>query len=798
VLKYRGAVFAIVLLLAWPQFTLAQVSVAPGLPATEAPRTARLYAIYQQKVGSYAVHTQHLNADGSPKYVNALVEEDSPYLKQHVHNPVNWFAWGEEAFARAEAENKPIFLSIGYATCHWCHVMARESFDDEQIAEILNRHFISIKVDREQHPDIDEIYMTGVQLISGRGGWPMSNFLTPQGKPFFGATYYPPAQFTQLLQRIAEVWDSSEQRLRADADTISERINQMLAVTEAADIAPGVLDQAVATALKDHDAAEGGFGAPPKFPNETLLLFLLDQLRRADNAPLQKALDHTLHKMAQGGLYDQVGGGFHRYSVDGEWLVPHFEKMLYNQALLARVYAEAYQLTGEAFYASVARETLDYVLRDMRDSNGCFYSATDADSEGEEGVFFVWTPQQLESVLNESDRQWAQSIYGVTSQGNFEGSNILHLRRSYVEIAAREQLSITQLYQRIAAIKRQLYEAREQRIHPLRDEKVITGWSAMMITALTQGAIALSDKRYLQAAEQCALYLYQHHWNERDEQLWRIGWQGEASVPAVQEDYAYFIEALIALFDATAQQQWLTRAERLTDRMVAIFWDTRQGGFFAGTESAHTPTIVRAKSTGDGAIPAGNSVALRILDQLGSRTGEFRYRELFLKTLAAVASSLNRYPLSATYTLAAISNHQAGEAGELVYFADGHIAARLQPGQASGQFNLQVSIDEGWHINADQVLQEELIPTQVSAANKGWQLEQLVFPPAQEVRLGFQAETLRVLQGEIIITALSTPPDDSAGPLRILLTLQACDDSHCLPPQTRTLVLRVAGESLPL
>jgi uncharacterized protein YyaL (SSP411 family) len=518
--------------------------------------------------------------------------------------------------------------------------MARESFDDVRIAEILNRHFISIKVDREQHPDIDEIYMTGVQLISGHGGWPMSNFLTPDGKPFFGGTYYPPQQFTELLQRVAELWRNNEGRLREDANAISDRINQLLAVSEAAKISPGVLDQAVATALDNYDETEGGFSAAPKFPNETLLLFFLDRLRRADNSPLQAAFEHTLHKMAQGGLYDQVGGGFHRYSVDAQWLVPHFEKMLYNQALLARVYGEAYQLTGEAFYATVLRETLDYVLRDMRDANGCFYSATDADSEEEEGLFFVWTPQQLKSALSESDAQWVQRIYSVTEQGNFEGSNILHLPHSYKEIAAREQLTVAQLYHRIEKIKRQLYQHREQRIHPLRDEKVITAWSAMMTTAMTRGAIALSDKRYLQAAQQCAQYLYQHHWDEQNNQLWRIGWQGEASVAAAQEDYAYFIEALIALFDATADGQWLTRAQRLTDQMITIFWDDSQGGFFAGTESLDTPNIVRAKSTGDGAIPSGNSVALRILDQLWSRTGEFRYREYFTQTLAAMAAGI--------------------------------------------------------------------------------------------------------------------------------------------------------------
>ncbi len=796
-MNQAGKSLALALLLSWPALLSGQAIVAPGLAVTEQVRAQRLYRIYQRKVGSYAVHTQHLNADGSPKYVNALVEEDSPYLKQHIHNPVNWYPWGEEAFARAKLENKPIFLSIGYSTCHWCHVMARESFDDEAIATILNRHFISIKVDREQHPGIDDIYMTGVQLISGGGGWPMSSFLTPEAKPFFGATYFPPQQFTQLLQRVAQIWGSSEARLRADADTISERINQLLAATDAAEISPGVLSGAVDTALGNYDAFEGGFSAAPKFPNETLLLFMLDQLRRAEQLPLQVAVDHTLHKMAQGGLYDQVGGGFHRYSVDANWLVPHFEKMLYNQALLARVYTEAYQLTGEAFYAIIARETLDYVLRDMRDANGCFYSATDADSEGEEGTFFLWTPQQLKQVLDKSDGQWLQAIYGLSDGGNFEGSNILHLSQSYKDIAAGVPQSVAQLYQRIALIKQQLYRAREQRIHPLRDEKVITGWSAMMITALAQAGGTLSDTRYLLAAEQCADYLYQNHWDKDQQQLWRIGWQGNASVPAAQEDYAFFIEALITLYDVTAQRQWLDKSVALADRMVALFWDGKHGGFFTGIQPSTTPSIVRAKSTGDGAIPSGNSVALRSLDQLASRTGDFRYRELFVKTLAALAPGINRYPLSATYALSALGNHQDGEVSDVMYFAEGHITARLRGDAGSGEFSLQLSMDQGWHINADEVLQSELIATQVATADEGWHLEQLYYPPAQEVSLSFQSEPLRIWQGEVTVSGVVAGPGGGASPLRILLTLQACDDSHCLPPQTRTLVRLVSGARIP-
>tara|TARA_R110001599_G_scaffold337686_1_gene556215 strand:+ start:33443 stop:35833 length:2391 start_codon:yes stop_codon:yes gene_type:complete len=789
-----SSIIAVTLLLSCPPLVTAQVDPLPGLQSTEFARTARLYSLYQQKTGSYTVHTQHRNSDGSPKYINALIAEYSPYLKQHAHNPVNWFPWGEEAFARARAENKPIFLSIGYSTCHWCHVMARESFDDEHIAEILNRHFVSIKVDREQQPDIDEIYMTGVQLISGRGGWPMSNFLTPEAEPFFGATYFPPQQFAQLLLKVNEIWHSSEVRLREDAHNISGQIQRLLSDSKSDDVSTQILTQAATAASEKYDKAGGGFSAAPKFPNETLLLFILDQLRRADNAPLQAALEHTLHRMAQGGIYDQVGGGFHRYSTDDKWLVPHFEKMLYNQALLARVYSQAYQLTGKRFYAHILREILDYVLRDMRDAHGCFYSASDADSEEKEGTFFVWTPKQIERVLNPSDAQWVQGVYDITEGGNFEASNILHMPRSYEDIAAEEQVPVAQVYARLENIKAQLYKHREKRIHPLRDEKVITAWSAMMTTAMAQAAVSLSDERYLLAAQQCAQSLYQQQWNEEDGQLWRIGWQGKASVEAVQEDYAFFSEALITLFDSTADKQWLTRAQAITNQMIERFGDARHGGFFAGSESATTPVIVRAKSTSDGATPSGNSVALVVLEKLWRRTGEFHYKAQFIHALAAMAKAINRYPLGATYALLAVSNHQAGEAGDLVYFAEGHVVARLLAEDKTQHFTLQLSIDPDWHINANQVLQEALIPTQVSVANLDWQLDQLVFPPAVEIRLDFQDEPLRVLQGQVSARGQVSQRGSGTEPLRLQLTLQACDNNHCLAPETHTLgVLLKAG-----
>jgi hypothetical protein len=743
------------------------------------------------------MHTQHLKDDGSPVYINRLVKENSPYLMQHAHNPVDWYPWGEEAFAKAKAENKPIFLSIGYSTCHWCHVMARESFDDEHIAAILNLYFVSIKVDREQNPDIDEIYMTGVQLISGRGGWPMSSFLTPEGQPFFGGTYYPAQEFTQLIKQVHLAWLNNAIGLRQDAAKISEEINHLLAASEQALLDKTVMESALNTALSSYEKEAGGFGAAPKFPLESLLLFLLDQWQRRENTALLPVVKHTLTAMARGGIYDQVGGGFHRYSTDDKWLVPHFEKMLYNQALLVRVYSQAYQLDGDPFFASISRETLDYVLRDMRDKNGCFYSATDADSEGEEGVFFIWTPAQLISALGEKDAQWLMQLYGVTAEGNFEGANILYLPQSYAQFARVTQEQEEVICARLMPLKQKLYQAREQRVHPLRDEKIITAWNAMMITALAESAQRLNGDAdrdssvYLEAAENCAEYLYQHHWDADKKLLWRIGWQGNVSIAALQEDYACLAEALVALFDASGKRQWLDRAELITQQMIDSFWDETLGGFYSSPQQTEVATIVRAKSSSDGATPSGNSVALQVLAQLSARTGNFAWQKYYTGTLAVMAAGINRYPLSSVYALRAVSNKESGEAGQKIYMAEGNVVATIKRVAAENSFVLTLDIAEGWHINAAQVLQKELVAAAITSADNNWEIEAVDFPPAQHKVLGFQEQALAVYEDRIDVLAKLKKHSAGSNLLRLQLTLQACDAGHCLAPETRLLNLLI-------
>lgn len=765
--------------------------ILPGTlsPVVEPPQ--QLLKAYSSKKGSYEMHTEHLNSDGSPRYINRLIDEDSPYLMQHAHNPVDWHAWGDEAFEKAKAENKPIFLSIGYSTCHWCHVMARESFDSEEIAEILNKYFVSIKVDREQQPDVDEIYMTGVQIVSGRGGWPMSSFITPEGKPFFGATYFPPQQFMQLLQRVNNIWQKDEARLREDADKISQQIDKLLRLSQKSELSENAIESAVRMALKNYDAKHGGFSSAPKFPNESTLLFLLDQWRREDIGTLPDAIRHTLQEMASGGIYDQVGGGFHRYSTDTQWLVPHFEKMLYNQAMLSRVYGEAYQLTGEHYFSTISRETLDYVLRDMRDENGCFYSATDADSEGEEGVFFVWTPKQLLDALGEKDALWVMALYGVTEQGNFEDANILHLSQNYSQFAKKRNETIESVGKRLSEIKQKLYIEREKKVHPLRDEKIITAWNAMLITALAEGEKNLGVKEYLDAGEKCAEFLYKNHWDKDKKQLWRIGWKNKTNTLATQEDFAYFIEAMIALFDRTENVLWLSRARLLTEQMIVEFWDEEQGGFYFSSMYSDSKLISRAKSTGDGAIPSGGSVALTVLEKLWSRTGEFDYQKHYKETLASMSSSINRYPLGASYSLRAIDSSKRGESGNNIYMAEGHIKVTLSAHKLSdvGRFSITMNMDDGWHINADKLTTKELISTKIVADNVNWKIDSLVFPETENIQMSFLPAPLAVFQGKIVIEGRVTTLAENSVPIRLELTLQACEKGHCLAPETRVLTV---------
>lgn len=736
----------------------------------------------------YQPRTELLLANGKAKYINRLILESSPYLIQHAHNPVNWYPWSKEAFATAKAENKPIFLSIGYSTCHWCHVMERESFDNEKIAAYLNEHFICIKVDREQRPDVDSYYMTGVMLTTGRGGWPMSNFIISDGKPFFGGTYFPADHFRQILERIIFAWNTQYNELSDSAEQLSAAITRMnSSKNNAQKIDRNIINTAIKAIMQGYNAQQGGFSSAPKFPNEPFLFLLLRQMVRNTDESVSKALTHTLNAMAQGGIYDQVGGGFHRYSTDNNWLIPHFEKMLYNQAHLARVYLQAYKLTGESSYKRIVVQTLDYLLREMQAAEGGFYSATDADSEGEEGLFFVWTEEQLKSILPPDLANTAIDLFKVSKRGNFEGRNILHLPIALNEYAKTHRLALTELHSQVDKIRQALRISRIKREHPLRDDKILTAWNAMVISALAEASWDLNQPEYLDKAMQAAEFLW--HNNRMDSgKLYRANLKGQASVIAVQEDYAYFAEALLRLYDVTNDRNWLQKAQQITDTMLKEFWDTQQGGFFMASQSKIVPHMQRLKEVNDGAIPSGNSVAVKVLAELEKRTGEMAYQEKAWGTLAAFSGQITNNPASYAYLLIGADQLLDGETGDIQFAARGAVSVRgkLDPVDSNNYLlKIDLQIKSGWHINAHQPLQKDLIATEIALKDKlkGWQLEAVSYPPALQKKINFQRSILALYEGTIQLQAKIKKQNTDNRLLPINLTLQACNDQYCLAPE---------------
>ena len=744
----------------------------------------QLAAALAAKGKNYQPRTEHLLPDGRPRYVNRLILEDSPYLIQHAHNPVHWFAWGEAAFAKAKSENKPVFLSIGYSTCHWCHVMERESFDNPEIAEILNKHYISIKVDREQHPDVDDVYMSAVQMITGRGGWPMSSFLTPDGNTFVGGSYFPPQQFRDLLLKVNDLWSQQHPLVIAQAEkvrTAVARINQ--SSKQALTVDDKIVRQALRDIMARYDRVNGGFGQAPKFPNETWLLYLLELALRSDDSSVIQAIEHTLQAMAQGGIYDQIGGGFHRYATDSVWLIPHFEKMLYNQALLARVYLYAYRLTGNQRYAQIADQTLNYVLREMQSSQGAFYSASDADSKEGEGIYFLWSEQQVKDALPADLAKQATAFYGITGGGNFEGSNILHQPVAAQAFAEQQQLSTAEFDRQLTQIRSQLLKRREQRTPPFRDEKILTAWNAMMINTLVIAAETLQQPAYLTAAERAANFIWQYN-RQESARLSRINVNGRASIAAVQEDYAYLAEAFLQLYDSTGKAVWLERAQAVTDTMLEQFWDSENGGFYMNPASTADPIMVRPKSSRDSAIPSANAVALRVLAKLSRRSANLLYQKKAEATLAAFSSNIVASPISHAAMLMAANELHNGESGPRQFAAKGAVAVDAELDQQN-RLRLDIAIKPGWHINSHQPLQDYLIATDVEldprAGNR--QLSDIRYPQPIVKTLGFQRETLSLYENRIQLEAKLSQTGGDNRPLSLLLKLQACDDKICLPPE---------------
>ena len=589
---------------------------------------------------------------------NRLINETSPYLLQHANNPVDWYAWGTEALERAKAEDKPILLSIGYSACHWCHVMERESFENEAIASLMNEHFINIKVDREERPDLDAVYMEAVQMMTGSGGWPMTVFLTPEGKPFYGGTYFPPEErhnmpgFPRLIRSIAQAYRDDRGEIERTTQKLTAQMGRS-GQMQGGDtpLTVDVLHQAYSSLAGSFDYQNGGIGSAPKFPQPMTLELLLRYYHHGYNPRALEMVDLTLEKMAQGGIYDQIGGGFHRYSTDAYWLVPHFEKMLYDNALLARLYLHAYLVTGKPLYRRITEETLDYVLREMTDELGGFYSAQDADSEGEEGKFFVWTPDEIEAVLGKEEGSIFGGYFGVTDAGNFEGKTIFNVPQPADSFSEEHGLPLERLQAIIDRGKLALRDVREQRVHPLRDDKVLASWNGLMLRSFAEAAVALNRADYLDAANNNAAFLLDTM--KPQGRLLRTYRNGRAKLLGYLEDYAFVADGLLALYEATFEPRWLKEVSALADSMVELFWDEAAGAFY-DTGSDHESLVIRPRDVFDNAQPCGGSVASELLLRLAVITGNQEYAIKAATPMRALHDLLSGAPAGTGHWLAAL------------------------------------------------------------------------------------------------------------------------------------------------
>ncbi len=647
----------------------------------------------------------------NPKHTNRLVDETSPYLLQHAYNPVDWYPWGDEALERAKREDKPILLSIGYSACHWCHVMEHESFENEDIAAVMNAHFVNIKVDREERPDLDEIYMNAVQIMTGSGGWPMTMFLTPELKPFYGGTYFPPTDgygrpgFPRVLSSVAEAYREQRVTVANQADQIIERLNRLGMVADHEHpLTTELLDGAYQHYRAQFDPQHGGFSQAPKFPPSMGFPFLLRYSHRTGNLQALEMVELTLEKMARGGMYDQLGGGFHRYSVDAVWLVPHFEKMLYDNSQLVVAYLEAYQMTGKPFYRQIATETLDYVIREMYDATrGGFYATQDADSEGEEGKFFVWTPNEVEALLGKENAEIFCEYYDITESGNFEEKNILHVQTPPDLFAKKLRMELPALEAILAEGRQKLFEAREERIKPGLDDKILTSWNGLMIRAAAMGYQGIGEPRYLEAAEQSANFILAELVQENG-LLLRTHRAGKSHLNAYLEDYSYFIAGLVGLYEASFNRRWLQEAERLTRVMLEQFWDDANGGFFF-TGKAHEELIVQSKSAYDGATPSGTSMAVHSLLRVAKHLGLPEHHEKAVRAIQLYYHQMEHTPsgsaqllcevdfaLSTPKEIAIVGQAEREDTKAILCaihnrFVPNKIIALLQPGDENAQLS---------------------------------------------------------------------------------------------------------------
>jgi uncharacterized protein YyaL (SSP411 family) len=742
-------------------------------------------------------------AAGPPKGGNRLALESSPYLLQHAGNPVDWYPWGDEAIAKARAENKPILLSVGYSTCYWCHVMARESFNDPAVAGLLNRHFVSIKVDREERPDIDDLYMTAVQLLARSGGWPTTLLLTPELKPFFGGLYLSKPDLVQVLQRAHQLWTAERNRVQQQAAAVASEVERLRSMPKAVSAAlpeAASFENAVAAYAKEFDARYGGFSEAPKFPRPVVLEMLLTHYEATGNASSLEMASRTLDAMSRGGIYDHVGGGFHRYSTDARWLVPHFEKMLYDNAQLLRMYARAWKLTGNADFRRVAADIASYLRREMLGPSGLFYSARDAEVDAEEGRFYVWTREELRRLLAKGEYALASRVYGFDGEPNFRGRYVLYWPIGYEETARRENLTLPALMQRLGPIRARLLRAREQRKPPYLDDKFITSWNAMTIEAFAYAGRVLGEKQYVGIARKAANALLARL-RDREGRLLRVWRQGSAKLDAYLDDYAATALAMLELERATGEKRWRVHAAALADAMIEKLWDPAAGAFYYVAPSA-THLFARAKDLYDDAIPSGNSLAVRALIEL-VRAGEPRYLPYAASTLRAYASVFKQAPRALPYMLAGLQDYRSyglaenvpppslarlPDTADLVKVRARLEGAGLAPGRQA-QLVVELQIAEGWHVNANPASLDFLIPTSIEVSMQGAQLAHSArYPDGKQIDARLGSGRIAVYSHGTSIPITLTPADlpaDKPAKLDLAVRAQACNDrGRCLAPAT--------------
>ncbi|MEQ8767851.1 MAG: DUF255 domain-containing protein [Planctomycetota bacterium] len=757
-----------------------------------------------------------LPPDGGPEF-NRLIHEHSPYLLQHARNPVDWYPWGPEAFEKAEKEGKPVFLSVGYSTCHWCHVMEHESFENDAIAKVLNDHYICIKVDREERPDIDEIYMSATQAVTGRGGWPNSVWLTADARPWYAGTYFPPNDsgnrigFRSLLLELHRVWKEQPDRVKGAADQLSDIIRSSASRDDfrlEGTLSASVTSDLITSFEERFDAERGGFGAAPKFPPHHNLLFLCEEIRRRpeeERAPLLRMLTKTLDAMAMGGIHDHVGGGFHRYSTDADWLLPHFEKMLYDNAMLARVYAEAFELTANAAYRRVAEDILDWTLRELSDEAGGFHSAYDADSEGEEGKFYLWSRAEILEVLGAEDGELYCRIFRIEPEGNFRdersgeltGQNIPHRTQDWTALAESLETSPDSLRERANAWNLELRERRAERIWPALDDKVLTAWNGLHIAALARAGDVLDSDRYQSAARLAADFLLDSMRRD-DGRLYRTYRRGAARLPAVLSDYAFLADGLLVLHRVSGEAKYLDAAKELTGVVLEDF--RSPGGGFFSTADGHEELLARTKDPTDGALPAANGVLARVLVRLGQEEDGERFAEAARDVFRDFGGLMTSYPGAATSLILAyaryldsggspISDEVSGSKADVAAVKSPVLAevfvdrARLRSGEVL-RFAVRITIDDGWHINAPEPRQDYLVPTRLGVSGvEGLAVELLEYPVPEDVKLSLDPAPLSVYEGSVWIAGRlrlgEVSPEDK---LVFELAYQACDDQSCQLP----------------